>query len=146
MNFDYPMPKCSYEIRVGAGDGTPATYVRIGDLVVHSFKCDDRKSVICSIILYMCNCLLVDGAYRMLIKDCFIDDGRNNSQRLISSTGCSEDETLFQTPHYSDQSLEAISEARVFKWPDQSAVYFSCQLSLCMAVDEDCRQMTVGPV
>uniref|UniRef100_A0A914VK40 ZP domain-containing protein n=1 Tax=Plectus sambesii TaxID=2011161 RepID=A0A914VK40_9BILA len=29
-----------------------------------------------------------------------------------------------------------------FKWPDEPAVYFSCQLTLCIAADEECNRLT----
>jgi len=45
-------------------------------------------------------------------------------------------------PQYQSNRLESYAHATVFKWPDDSAVQFACQLTLCMIDDEQCRYLT----
>jgi hypothetical protein len=91
----------------------------------------------------------------MLVRDCVVSDGKDNNKRLIDHRGfvlwqitrayvhrCTLDTALMAPTQYSG-AMEAYSQATVFKWPDESAVSFSCQLTLCMLEDDECRALTV---
>jgi len=58
MEAEFPLPQCVYTIRTGSVDGPPATFVRIGEPVVHLFHCSQAE------------------VYGMLVKDCYVDDGK----------------------------------------------------------------------
>ena len=75
----------------------------MGDPVVHLFKCDSD-----------------DSMYRMLIKDCYVDDGKENKQQIIDGHGCTLDDDIVETPEYTEAQLVVFAEATVFKvdtWP-----------------------------
>lgn len=53
MDATNNMPSCSYSIRLKALDGPKASVVKVGDTVVHTFKCDERGCYKKNDILYL---------------------------------------------------------------------------------------------
>lgn len=82
----------------------------------------------------------------MLVKDCFVDDGKDNRKQILNSDGCPVDDGLMGELEYSSRQSEAVAQATVFKWPDEPAVFFSCGIRVCAKNGGECDLITVKSI
>lgn len=57
---------------------------------------------------------------------------------------CTKDRLLLPAIAYSNDLSLAYSQAQVFKYPDNSFIYFRCQIKICTKFDQACLGITVG--
>lgn len=117
-------PTCEYLI--SNQGGSPITNSLVGELVRHEWKCH----------------VAVTGVYKMLVHDCFVEDGSGQNFQVIDTHGCTLDKHMLQTPNYNESGLSASVDAFVFKFPDRSNVDFRCSITFCSVQDGECERIT----
>lgn len=78
--------ECQYEVRRGSVDGPPLRYAVIGEPVFHVWKCDTGETwrVLNGRVGVMD---ALSAGMRILIRDCYVDDGGGNKVATIDSRG-----------------------------------------------------------
>ena len=65
--------------------GPAATFARVGDPVVHVFRCDNGLLAFNRAFNMQMSSDL--GSYAMLVRDCTVSDGKENYKKLIDHNG-----------------------------------------------------------
>ncbi|CAD5211475.1 unnamed protein product [Bursaphelenchus xylophilus] len=128
------IPGCSYsihrssieELDEGQPAGAPIQFAKIGDKVLHQWHCDDSM-------------------YGVLVHNCYVTDGVNTKAEVIDSRGCPVDPILITGIRYSADLQRAYAESQVFKFADKPALWFFCQIRMCMKKDGRCDGVTPPP-
>lgn len=79
------MPNCEYSVRSGTLNGPRVRFVRVGDMLVHRWECDNRMFAHVRTVLQQQK---PAAAFGMLVKNCFVNDGSGNSVRVLDERGC----------------------------------------------------------
>ncbi|CAB3410957.1 unnamed protein product [Caenorhabditis bovis] len=124
INGTIDAPSCEYLIT--DEKSVPVRNTFVGDLVKHQWVCRGGMT----------------GKMRMLVHDCFIEDGSSQNFMVIDENGCSLDQYMLQTPTYSSDGLTANVDAYVFRFPERSGVDFKCSISFCSIDDHECDNIT----
>uniref|UniRef100_A0A914WWE9 ZP domain-containing protein n=1 Tax=Plectus sambesii TaxID=2011161 RepID=A0A914WWE9_9BILA len=119
---DMQMPQCGYTVRRGTANGPLVRHARVGDEVVHRWECSGNGD-----------------SFGMLIHSCFVEDDAGERTAILDEHGCTMDEVLLPHLTYNSVLDLAYSQARVFKYPDNSFVYFRCQIRICSKIDNGCE-------
>lgn len=77
--------QCTYEVRRGSTDGPQVRYAIIGEAVYHVWKCEASIKKLTKKFSAELN--FISANMRMLIRDCFVDDGQGNKVVTIDSSG-----------------------------------------------------------
>uniref|UniRef100_A0A0N5AFH6 ZP domain-containing protein n=1 Tax=Syphacia muris TaxID=451379 RepID=A0A0N5AFH6_9BILA len=115
---DLSQLKCKYEIRRGSVDGPPVHYAVLGEVVYHTWQCNDDDT-------------------GLLVQNCYVENGDGTRILVIDNNGYG----LISTPL--PESLFYFQETRVFKFADQTVTKFTCQIRLCKKSNGDCDSITV---
>lgn len=84
---------------------------------------------------------------RMLVRDCFVDDGQGNKVVTIDSSGCTTDRYVLQTPTYMGPEYNMVwTESHVFKYADRPQVVFQCQIHMCDTAEPECQAKSVNSI
>ncbi|KAI1699703.1 cuticlin-1 [Ditylenchus destructor] len=133
-------PQCHYRIQTpNENGGGYVTNVKVGDTVEHKWICASENSR---------NSDQEDPAWNLvsnfglLVHDCYVDDGKGRKELVVDSRGCSKDEFILPTPHYSTKELSASAKSLVAKFPDRDLVGFQCSITICMRELGHCDRVT----
>ncbi|CDW54232.1 protein CUTL 8, a [Trichuris trichiura] len=119
------MPTCAYEVRRGGPDGAVIRFAEIGEAVHHVWFCDTTT-------------------HKILVKNCFVDDGQGNQVKIIDENGCAIEPMIIGNLNYaSSDTTKAWVDSYVFKFADKPHVFFHCTLQLCNKGDDFCENLTV---
>ncbi|CAD6194019.1 unnamed protein product [Caenorhabditis auriculariae] len=116
-------PSCNYMI--SGEDGAAVHNTLVGQLVRHRWDCADGF-----------------GMFRMLVHDCFVEDGTGQAYQVIDANGCTSDKHMLQTPIYNKDGLIATVDAYIFKFPDRTNVDFRCSITFCSVEDGECEEFS----
>ncbi|KFD58671.1 hypothetical protein M513_00364, partial [Trichuris suis] len=118
------MPACAYEVRKGGPDGAIIRYAEIGEAVHHVWFCDT-------------------STHKILVKNCFVDDGQGNQVKIIDENGCAIEPMIIGNLNYaSSDTTKAWVDSYVFKFADKPHIFFHCTLQLCNKGDDFCENLT----
>ncbi|KHJ96392.1 zona pellucida-like domain protein [Oesophagostomum dentatum] len=123
VNYDVPVPSCSYTVRKDSLDGPILSYARVGDQVVHRWNCDS-------------------DIFGILVHSCTVEDGQGEKRFIVDENGCHTDRRLLGDPTYVEALNMAYRESYVFKFADRSALRFKCGIRLCYKMDGGCDGIT----
>ncbi|VDK23337.1 unnamed protein product, partial [Anisakis simplex] len=68
IEYDFPMPVCTYTIRKDEIDGPVLKYAHVGDQIVHRWECQS-------------------DVYGLLVHSCFVEDGQGEKELIIDDKG-----------------------------------------------------------
>uniref|UniRef100_F1L6E1 Cuticlin-1 n=1 Tax=Ascaris suum TaxID=6253 RepID=F1L6E1_ASCSU len=123
LEYDFPMPVCTYTIRKDEIDGPILKYARVGDQIVHRWECQSDM-------------------YGVLVHSCYVEDGQGEKELIIDEKGCHTDRTLLGDPTYVEALNMAYRESLVFKFADRVVVRFQCEIRLCLKEGGGCSGIT----
>lgn len=165
-NFD--MPVCSYSLRQETSDGPLVRYAKVGDRIVHRWECVspglEGEYLEGGVMDRVSHAGFRQG---QSIRDAgtFVHSGRRTREQSDRSgrawvspksgrnyrkprplgrcCRCAIDPYILGHLSYNEDLLLAYREAHVFKFADQNALAFSCQIRLCVKAVDACTGMTV---
>ncbi|KAL1227252.1 Cuticlin-1 [Trichinella spiralis] len=118
------MPTCLYEVRRGGADGPIIRFAQVGEPVHHVWSCDS-------------------DSHRILVKNCYVDDGQGNQVKIINEQGCAVETVIIGDLTYEPiGNAKAWVDAYVFKFADKPHVFFHCTIQLCNRGDQFCENLT----
>lgn len=106
--------KISFKVLYDSENGPVLQFATVGQPIYHKWSCEDSKD---------------NMIYCLTVHTCKVDDGHGSVQELLDSNGCPIDRTLLDELDYKTD-LMAGRRSYVFKFADQTTIYFSCQLRL----------------
>lgn len=105
-------PTCEY--RLLGEDGTPLRHVKVGDLVRHEWGCQGASRG-----YHFIRKWVFIANSKVLVHDCYAEDGHGTRQQVVDEHGCSLDPYAIPTPLYDEKTMTAHVDAYVFQFPDQ---------------------------
>uniref|UniRef100_A0A914V3S2 ZP domain-containing protein n=1 Tax=Plectus sambesii TaxID=2011161 RepID=A0A914V3S2_9BILA len=117
------MPKCEYTVRRDSPNGPLVTFAEVGDTVFHVWDCHGPDM-------------------GMMVKKCFVTDGKGEDHAVLDSDGCSTDTFLLTELTYDIDLMKAHAQSQVFKYADTNQLYFTCQIRLCQKQMGLCQGVT----
>ncbi|KAE9550309.1 hypothetical protein FO519_006469 [Halicephalobus sp. NKZ332] len=122
-------PRCEYRITSPSGKNT--NNVLVGETIQHTWSCSSSNGY---------NNL--NEVYGILVRNCFVEDGKKNKVKIIDEEGCSIYPEIFGTPEYSKDSVSASIKNLVVKFPDQNSVDYQCSIHTCVRAEGHCDGIT----
>ncbi|KRZ57710.1 Elongation factor Tu GTP-binding domain-containing protein 1 [Trichinella nativa] len=117
-------PNCQYSVRAGSVNGPVVRYIKVGDVLVHRWDCDNPD-------------------FGMLVKNCYVSDGVGRSVRILDETGCPTFSPGIQGNLNYDASLNTASvKVWAYKFPDRADLFFQCQIQICNKQSNECAAIT----
>ncbi|XP_003371583.1 putative cuticlin-1 [Trichinella spiralis] len=87
--------------------------------------------------------LPVRNSHRILVKNCYVDDGQGNQVKIINEQGCAVETVIIGDLTYEPiGNAKAWVDAYVFKFADKPHVFFHCTIQLCNRGDQFCENLT----
>uniref|UniRef100_A0A915IE13 ZP domain-containing protein n=1 Tax=Romanomermis culicivorax TaxID=13658 RepID=A0A915IE13_ROMCU len=118
------MPVCTYQVRRESRTGAIVKYAKVGEPVYHTWECDG-------------------SSYKLLVKNCFVDDGQGTRYQILDDKGCVVDKYILPGIQYDNADpSKAWVEAHVFKYADRPTVYFQCAVLVCNKNEKSCDGIT----
>ncbi|KAK6044971.1 hypothetical protein COOONC_17524 [Cooperia oncophora] len=121
-------PTCAYSIRKDSPDGPIVKDAFVGQTVYHRWECDGGEEA--------------NNVYGIQIHSCYASDDVEKRFPIVDNRGCSSDLALLSDPRYSDDSLTAFAESKVFSFTEADQLKFVCKLSLCTRDGDGCEGVT----
>lgn len=136
LSSEMQSPRCEYRIK--AKNGVDLKNVRVGDEVLHEWRCTPVQAS-------QADANSMKNMFGMLVHSCYVDNGQGKKQLIVDSHGldshyftvifdssfrCSQDEFILPTPNYAFDQLKASIIAPVVKFPDRDIVGFQCAISV----------------
>jgi hypothetical protein len=151
-----PLPECEYSVRRATANGPLVRSAQVGDTVYHRWQCTGNGKTRAPFLFIQhpssqmrtaCWCTRV--MLRMPVvarRTLSTTTGRSLTRILLPTVWprCTLDALLMPNIQYNNDLTLAYTSALVFKYPDNSFVYFRCQLRMCTKVDASCDHVTVG--
>ncbi|KRZ11887.1 Elongation factor Tu GTP-binding domain-containing protein 1, partial [Trichinella zimbabwensis] len=117
-------PNCQYSVRAGSVNGPVVRYIKVGDVLVHRWDCDNPD-------------------FGMLVKNCYVSDGVERSVRILDETGCPTFSPGIQGNLNYDSTLNTASvKVWAYKFPDRADLFFQCQIQICNKQSNECAAIT----
>ncbi|KRY82764.1 Elongation factor Tu GTP-binding domain-containing protein 1 [Trichinella pseudospiralis] len=117
-------PNCQYSVRAGSVNGPVVRYIKVGDVLVHRWDCDNPD-------------------FGMLVKNCYVSDGIERSVRILDETGCPTFSPGIQGNLNYDATLNTASvKVWAYKFPDRADLFFQCQIQICNKQSNECAAIT----
>ncbi|KRZ22504.1 Elongation factor Tu GTP-binding domain-containing protein 1 [Trichinella pseudospiralis] len=117
-------PNCQYSVRAGSVNGPVVRYIKVGDVLVHRWDCDNPD-------------------FGMLVKNCYVSDGVERSVRILDETGCPTFSPGIQGNLNYDATLNTASvKVWAYKFPDRADLFFQCQIQICNKQSNECAAIT----
>ncbi|VDP05292.1 unnamed protein product [Soboliphyme baturini] len=132
------VPECKYSLRLGSLTGVEVEFAKVGDRIFHVWECNKGKSdlFMMQFMWYAEN--EFSDHYRILVKNCRVEDGQSEIFEVIDGMGCSADVSLLTDVSYVPGKALAYAECSAFKFADFSSMKFQCRLDICLTPQDSC--------
>uniref|UniRef100_A0A915Q325 ZP domain-containing protein n=1 Tax=Setaria digitata TaxID=48799 RepID=A0A915Q325_9BILA len=126
------LPICRYQVLMDGPNGSPVRYTTVGEQVYHQWSCagDDGR-------------VPETNLYCTTVHSCVAKEESGKEIQLLDENGCAVDRYLLNNLVYTSD-LTGGQVSQVFKFADQSSLYFHCQIRLslkrgsCKRTSDDC--------
>uniref|UniRef100_A0A914W3C4 ZP domain-containing protein n=1 Tax=Plectus sambesii TaxID=2011161 RepID=A0A914W3C4_9BILA len=122
-----PLPQCDYELHLRSPDGPKITFAKVGDPIVHVWKCSTNTST------------------RILVHSCMGTDGRGKPFFFYDRSGCAIDPIIMPDIEYEADGSRAFVSTWGFKFSDQNLINFDCAVETCNTETGDCNGHVTPP-
>lgn len=126
------LPTCRYQVLMDGPHGPPVKYTTVGQQVYHQWTCADDHGHVPEKNLYCTT-----------VHSCVVKEESGKEVQLLDENGCAVDQYLLNNLVYTSD-LTGGQTSQVFKFADQSSLYFHCQIRLslkrgsCKRTSDDC--------
>uniref|UniRef100_A0A8R1TW84 ZP domain-containing protein n=1 Tax=Onchocerca volvulus TaxID=6282 RepID=A0A8R1TW84_ONCVO len=126
------LPTCRYQVLMDGPHGRPVKYTTVGEQVYHQWSCADEDGRVPETNLYCTT-----------VHSCVAKEENGKEVQLLDENGCAVDKYLLNNLVYTSD-LTGGQVSQVFKFADQSSLYFHCQIRLslrrgsCKRTSDDC--------
>ncbi|VDK71613.1 unnamed protein product [Litomosoides sigmodontis] len=130
------LPTCRYQVLMDGPHGSPLKYTTVGEQVYHQWTCADEDGTVPETNLYCTT-----------VHSCVAKEENGKEVQLLDENGCAVDKYLLNNLVYTSD-LTGGQVSQVFKFADQSSLYFHCQIRLslrrgsCKRTSDNC---SAGP-
>uniref|UniRef100_A0A0R3RIT6 ZP domain-containing protein n=1 Tax=Elaeophora elaphi TaxID=1147741 RepID=A0A0R3RIT6_9BILA len=131
------LPTCRYQVLMDGPHGSPVKYTTVGERVYHQWSCADEDGTVSDKNLYCTT-----------VHSCVAKEENGKEVQLLDENGCAVDRYLLDNLVYTSD-LTGGQLSQVFKFADQSSLYFHCQIRLslrrgsCKRTSDNC---STGPI
>ncbi|VDN05529.1 unnamed protein product [Thelazia callipaeda] len=126
------LPSCRYQVLIDGPRGPPVKYTSVGQQVYHQWSCADKDGRVPETNLYCTT-----------VHSCVVKEESGKEVQLLDENGCTLDRFLLNNLVYTSD-LTGGQVSQVFKFADQSSLYFHCQIRLslkrgsCKRTSDEC--------
>lgn len=114
------LPTCRYQVLMDGPHGSPVKYTTVGEQVYHQWSCADEDGTVPETNLYCTT-----------VHSCVAKEENGKEVQLLDEDGCAVDKYLLNNLVYTSD-LTGGQLSQVFKFADQSSLYFHCQIRLSL--------------
>ncbi|TKR65330.1 hypothetical protein L596_025748 [Steinernema carpocapsae] len=121
-------PTCNYTLRRDSVNGPIMQNGTIGQTMFHRWECDGGEQA--------------NDVYGIQIHDCFAGNDVDHQYPIVDAKGCTPDVKILSPVMYSEQSLLAYAQSKVFTVADVERLRFHCKVRLCTRDGDGCEGVT----